>query len=550
MRASFLCLLCGFADSSGSLSERSAPVSVTFDESLIGFGVEGGSEDDTIDDFEAAYEQGKLLNKTLSFSVHVDVSDMWGFVRDEMHTGAITGKAISDDITGAGGAVLGDDALIHIFQHDVQPTHELGMQYILPFRDAQGKNYSLTGIKHIPGNDCLRLLEHITTLYVHVRDMDTPAPHRIIRKGMVKIDLPGALSLIASLRLKGGSWPLKPAQELNGLLLFVAFLGKDLVQNCFTKGAFENDFTYIWSSDGDNGALLDMIRRPDAIELRLASFARGSRPLVRRQFFDMSEFKSDGDTLTLGTVTLSKSRCNGTIADLAVDIGFDDLNGHSREMVFLPELFRHGPGKVVGGLVPLVTSRYGTITADPSRPSSVGNISLKRGTPLVKTTYAIPAGLEMLRWGMVSASQFNNTDLQIELVVSPIVSNSIGYIAVSYARFEDEEYHLNSLVDLVAAVKVKNAGNYDNSQTHRLFDAEIKLGRVHIDLSCSAPVEQFAFLDKEGDTYIHTSLFGDCRASVSKPHSDNVIYTSKGVNLIEVKGTAPAASVAPGGFVI
>lgn len=214
----------------------SDPVFIRFDEVLKGFGIQGGSDDDTLEDFQKAYDQGKLANSTLSFSARVTLRNIAGFVKDELHRGGITGSATADTITGPDGRSLEEGATISIFPRGVTPTnttHELGMKYTLPFQDEQGKNYTMVGVKHIPGNDCLRLLQHITTLYVHVRDMDTPAPHKIVRKGIVHIDLLGALSLIASLRIGGGTTKL---QEVDGLVLFAAFLGKDVVQDCLTKG--------------------------------------------------------------------------------------------------------------------------------------------------------------------------------------------------------------------------------------------------------------------------------------------------------------------------
>ena len=57
------------------------PVGVSFNESLVGFGMEGGSENDTLADYLAAYEQGKALNKSLGFSLHVDISDIKSFIQ-------------------------------------------------------------------------------------------------------------------------------------------------------------------------------------------------------------------------------------------------------------------------------------------------------------------------------------------------------------------------------------------------------------------------------------------------------------------------------------
>ena len=44
-----------------------APVGVSFNETLVGYGIEGGNANDTIADFMAAYEKGKAANTTLGF---------------------------------------------------------------------------------------------------------------------------------------------------------------------------------------------------------------------------------------------------------------------------------------------------------------------------------------------------------------------------------------------------------------------------------------------------------------------------------------------------
>ena len=62
-------------------------------------------------------------------------------------------------------------------------------------------------------------------------------------------------SLVVSKR-RYHSWPLKPLEELDGLLLFAGFLGKDVLEDCLSKSSFETDFDYFWASDGKTGALL------------------------------------------------------------------------------------------------------------------------------------------------------------------------------------------------------------------------------------------------------------------------------------------------------
>ena len=69
---------------------------------------------------------------------------------------------------------------------------ELGMEYHLPFVGADGKQYTLTGIKHMPGDKCLGLLTQITTLYCHVQETPSNASAgAILRTGIAKINATG-----------------------------------------------------------------------------------------------------------------------------------------------------------------------------------------------------------------------------------------------------------------------------------------------------------------------------------------------------------------------
>lgn len=49
---------------------------------------------------------------------------------------------------------------------------------------------------------------------------------------------------------------------------------------------------YFWVSDGEYGALVDMIRRADGVEIRLASFVAGETPqvTVTKQYMDLSAY--------------------------------------------------------------------------------------------------------------------------------------------------------------------------------------------------------------------------------------------------------------------
>merc|ERR1711959_872401 len=106
---------------------------------------------------------------------------------------------------------------------------------------------------------------------------------------------------------------------------------------------------------------------------------------------------------------------------------------------------------------------------------------------------------------MLSAQKFKGTDLQVEIVATPlpdwafkipILKNVLDcdptncWIAPSYVRLDGKEYHLD---DLINTVKILKGNEYNSDKTAREFRAEIKikvnmLKETHIKLSCVAPV--------------------------------------------------------------
>lgn len=565
MRARCLFLLASVTVASAAAPAGAVdPVGITFNESLVGYGqdcavIPGGcSTDDTIAEFMASYEAGKAANSSLGFALFVDVKDIKTFRADPLHAGVCTGNTTADNLTdtsgipGHGGhAVTGDTlahaASIHIFDGGVLPTHELRMEYNLPFTGVDGKEYVMVGTKHMPGDDCLHVLTQITTLYTHVFEADAahpgqPDPARIVRRGVVKIDLAASLRLIASLRLTGGG-ALKSLARLEGLAGFGLFLAQDLLNNCVNVSNTIAAFHYAWASDGNNGMLLDMIKRQNNTELRLALYSASGPPVVHRQFLTLADYHEDptSTNVTLGPLAMTDSGVVGTVDGVKVGVSFAGLGGKkTRTNTFLPKaMLPGGVDSFVSTYAPTVISEYG----DTGTFTNVlGNATLASGTPLVRTRYTIPVGLRMLRWGMVSASQFAGTDLQIEVVSAPVdLITTVAHITPIYVYLDGHEYHWDSEIDLITSLHSVTAdGALDANNTHRNFDVHISIHpdavlTTNITVSCSAPVDRFVLLEKEGSTYIHSTVMGDCTAVIKKELAKPKTYFSTGVNLIEIK---------------
>ena len=96
-------------------------------------------------------------------------------------------------------------------------------------------------------------------------------------------------------------------------------------------------------------------------------------------------------------------------------------------------------------------------------------------------------------------------------------------------------------VDLLTSLETVTAdGRLTVNNTHRSFQAFISvkptlITTVQINITCIAPIGAFVFLEKEGHTYIHSTVMGDCTAVIKKPLQKAQTYMSTGVNLIESK---------------
>ena len=111
---------------------------------------------------------------------------------------------------------------------------------------------------------------------------------------------------------------------------------------------------------------------------------------------------------------------------------------------------------------------------------------------------------------MISAMNFTDkgTNHSIALKIE-IVSVLIGKdfsLATSYVFYEGKEYHLNDL--LFSQTQMTATGDIQENDRH--FGANLVSDNLRMDVKCQAPVSQFALLDHEGQTVIHTTVLGDC----------------------------------------
>jgi len=369
-------------------------------------------------------------------------------------------------------------------------------------------------VKYLFGNDCITLYSMATTLYTYIREGHVNGCGNIIRSGILMLDIEQVMDFLLSFHFVGNG---TDADKMNTAIEFLTFLGFDVWKDCITFSDFEYDFWYIWASDGQQGFLLDMIKRPESLELRLEIYDQSNDPIVLKEFLPLNEFSQNGSIISMGPLTISDSSCHGSV-DQNVTVGISILFSlDGRHMNFVPNWIENK----TYGLVPDFQSNYGSLSS-----ATVGSVTLSN-VPLVYSTYPIKFGIQLLVWNLISANQFQGTDLQIEIVGMNIEGL---WIATSYLRYQGKEWHLND--PMLFDTSIVTPGEIVNDT--RLFAATIDTLEISVGIKCQAPVNQFALLDKEGLTIIETTVFGICTAQVDTFRSQE-IYTSSPTSLLETK---------------
>ncbi|MGB9457096.1 MAG: hypothetical protein WCB12_13700 [Bryobacteraceae bacterium] len=255
-------------------------------------------------------------------------------------------------------------------------------------------------------------------------------------------------------------------------------------------------FWYLFASNGADGFLLDLIRRPGESLARLVTYKQDYPPRLVRHGFQSTELNGAPGTLgvNLGGIALDALGCRSTLPGMNVDARFA-LSGHS--MRFAPKFATWWFDNV-----PDFCSRYGVI----DRATCEG--AVYENAPVICSTYSLDS-LAGARWVLISAPRFADTDLALEISAARLLGRWMPAARVFHAG---REYHLNSALDSLFRVRIGRAGDVESGE--RVFTASIRASGLHLNVEARGPIDQFARLDAEGQTEIHTTLFGTCRATV------------------------------------
>jgi len=256
-------------------------------------------------------------------------------------------------------------------------------------------------------------------------------------------------------------------------------------------------FWYVFATNGQDGFLLDLIRRPGESLARLVTYRQGRPPRIVRHGFQPADLNGVPGSLgvNLGGIALDALGCRSALPGMDLDARFA-LNGRSMRFV---------PGFVTWWFdsVPDFCSRYGAIE------EATCEGALYKHAPFICSTYSLDS-LATARWVLISAPRFAATDLAFEISAARLLGR---WMPTAWVFHDGREYHLNSALDSLFRVRIGRAGDVEAGE--RIFTASIRASGLHIDVEARGPIDQFARLDAEGQTEIHTTLFGSCRAAVA-----------------------------------
>ena len=273
-------------------------------------------------------------------------------------------------------------------------------------------------------------------------------------------------------------------------------------------------FWYLFASDGDTGFLLDLIRQPGEALARLVTYQQGVPPRVTRHGFPASDLGGVPGALgaRLDGIVVDAMGCRAALPGMNVDARFA-LNGHA--MQFVPKFMTWWFDNI-----PDFFSRYGTM----AQATCEG--AVYTDTPLVCSTYSLDS-FSAARWVLISAPRFSGSDLAFEICATRLLGRWMPAAWVSYGG---REYHLRSALDSLFRLRIGRAGEVKAGE--RVFTASIRASGLRIDVEASGPIDQFARLDADLRTEIHTTLFGTCRATIA---STGQTFVAERSCLLEVK---------------
>jgi cholesterol oxidase len=136
--------------------------------------------------------------RAAGFTVAISVPDVPAFVAESSHAGNATGAVEVAGLTGQGGAPI-EGGTFHLFL-DRGDAAAREMTYTLPFHDANGRRWTLRGVKDVRGHGVLDFWRTTTTLRVRLEPDDAGVA---AADGRLQLGVRQVARLIASMRPVG-----------------------------------------------------------------------------------------------------------------------------------------------------------------------------------------------------------------------------------------------------------------------------------------------------------------------------------------------------------
>jgi hypothetical protein len=304
------------------------------------------------------------------------------------------------------------------------------------------------------------------------------------------------------------------------------------------------NFWYVAFTDSRVGYLLDLVERPAGTMARLAIFRRGAPARVLRQLFPVGtlEVSHDGVGVALGPWRLDGERCEGALEGVTL---------RARTAAAGPEV------TLVPGWIAALFSRVPAFRSAPiTLVEGTAGESSFRDLPGVRSRYHI-GDLARARWFLISVQSFNGQDAGPDAgrhaghdpgtsgdarceISAAWLFNS--WAASGYLRLGGQTIPINQPLRNLLRFRVGAAGQRAGGR--RQFQVSYASPRLGFELEASAAEEAFVALEREGSTMIHTTLFGDCRLTVTRGGSRQTLAAT-GTCLLEVKEVDPPAGPRP-----
>ena len=112
------------------------PTGISFNETLKGFGTAGGSLNDTIEDFERYYAEGKVIDETMSFDLAIKVDNVDRWLNDTKHAATCRGH-VEESAISAANLTVADQSNLRIFDGGVLPSKYFIARGAAPPRDSK-----------------------------------------------------------------------------------------------------------------------------------------------------------------------------------------------------------------------------------------------------------------------------------------------------------------------------------------------------------------------------------------------------------------------------